>query len=162
LLMTSSFFLPSVLFAAFFSKDDLGQYNLATRILEIPLNLIGYSFQMVYYQRASVDTPDRRLQLYWRALRWMVGVFAPGFFLLAVIAPHLFGLVFGSQWFEAGRLCSWLSPIAAMRLFFTSQCALLFVQRRLNLDLLISFLLFLAQVGGVAIGYYGFHSLQAS
>ncbi len=158
-LMAMSLFFPSILFAAFFSKADLGQFNLSSRVFEIPINLIGYTFSTVYYRHASGVAAEDRQKLFKKSLYTLTLLFVPAFVLVATLGPLLFTWFFGEPWRSAGELTRWISPYTCARLLFVSQAPLLLVQRKLNLDLLISALLLIAQLTGFAIGYWHFNSL---
>lgn len=161
-LLTGSIFLPSVVIAYLYSKQELGQFNLASRVLEIPINLIAYTFSVVYFQHSAAIAPEGRIILFWKSIKHLGLVFIPAFVTLSLLGPWVFGIVFGSQWELAGVIAQWLSPFTALKLLFMSQSSLLLVQRKLTVDLLISSLLFVTQLGGILIGYYFFDSLIVS
>lgn len=160
LLTSLAIFLPSILFSIWFEKAQLGQYSLATRVFEIPINLFGWAFATVYYQHSSNLTKSDRIQLFWKSLKGLSLLFAPAFVIAAIWGAQIFSLVFGATWNEAGQLAVGLAPFTAMRLFYLSQSTSLLVQRKLNLDLAVSTLLFLTQMSGFAIGYLYFGSVR--
>ena len=160
-LVAFSMFFPSILIAANFEKAELGYYNLASRVFDIPINLIGYTFSTVYYKHTSTSSAPYRLKLFWKSLKLLAMVFLPAFFIASVWGPSIFKIVFGVQWAQSGVLAQWMAPLTAMRLFFISQSTLLLVQRKLGLDLGISLGLFVAQISGFLIGNYYYHSILA-
>lgn len=151
-LMVMALFLPSVLFAEYFDKEKLGQFNLAQRVFEIPIILIGYTFSTVYYQHAQKTLKEDRLALFWRTSRKLLMIFVPPILLVGFTGAYLFPILFGQQWGLAGHLALWLAPYTAIRLMFVAQGPLLYVERRLRLDLMISGLLFISQIGGFYLG----------
>jgi hypothetical protein len=55
------------------------------------------------------------VELYWATIRQLMRIALPAFGVVAASAP-LFGLVFGSQWHEAGLVAAALAPFYATQL----------------------------------------------
>ncbi len=149
---TMSVFLPSIFLERFFGKEELGHYNLASRMFDAPVLLIGYSFYTVYYQHSARQEGAERLPLFWKSLRLLFIIFVPAMLGAGLAGPYLFPLVFGPNWTSAGQLAPWLALYSAIRLLFVSQWPLLMVQRRLGLELILMALLFVSQLGGLFLG----------
>ncbi len=160
LLSTGAGQLLSLLFAHFFSRADLGQYSLATRVLEAPINLIANTFSTVYYQTVASRSLAERQRLFLRSLKGLGLAFAGPILLLALTGPWLFSWIFGANWVIAGMLAQVLSVLTLFRLLFISQSSVLLIQRRLTIDLWISAFMFAAQVGGFALGLVYFGTMQ--
>lgn len=151
-----AFYASSFLYNVAFTKELLGFFNLATRLLEMPINLIGFNFSTVYYRFVSQKELGEKRRLFWKSLRLLIAVFAVPFLVLGLWSPEIFAFVFGEPWRFAGELAQWLVPFGFVRLLFVTQSTLFLVERRLKLDLAISVLLFSAQILGFAIGYFGY------
>ncbi len=110
LLNSISWQLPTFLLSAFFSSAVVGYYALGTRLLRMPMSLIGSAIAQVFFQRAAeakengslamvVESAFRRLV--------MIGMFP--LLLLTIIGRDLFIVVFGANWAEAGVYAQILS-----------------------------------------------------
>lgn len=161
-LLLFSMYLPSLLFAHYYDKDILGHYNLVSRVFEMPIILIANTFSTVYYQHTSKMDLDERRRLFWSSTRTLIMIFAPIFIVTAIWSRELFPFIFGEQWGTAAEFSRWLAVFTMLRLLFVTQAPLLIVQRKMNMDLFISLVLFGTQVGGFLIGYSWFNSPHAS
>jgi O-antigen/teichoic acid export membrane protein len=96
----------------FFSKTILGWYAFSYRILKVPAAFIGAAVFQVYFQRASTLKNDGKglQQLTKKLYLQLFSVGLPIFTILAIFAPQLFSLIFGKDWFEAGRIAQLISP----------------------------------------------------
>lgn len=103
LLNNTSWQLPSFLLSAFFSSTVVGYYALGTRVLRLPMSLIGSALGQVFFQRASVAIIEGDLDiLVERTFRWLVQIGLFPMLLLTIIGKDLFVFVFGAPWAEAG------------------------------------------------------------
>ncbi|WP_029898485.1 lipopolysaccharide biosynthesis protein [Desulfohalovibrio reitneri] len=104
--------IPVILAAAFFGDSQAGQYALAARASTFPAGLLSMSAGQMFYREAVADV--RRMgrigQPLFRMVRFSLVVGVPGYLLLALLAPWLFGPVFGAEWTEAGRVTAVLAP----------------------------------------------------
>jgi lipopolysaccharide exporter len=110
LLNSISWQLPTFLLSAFFSSAVVGYYALGTRLLRMPMSLIGGAIAQVFFQRAAeakaegtlavvVETAFRRLV--------MLGMFP--LLMLTIVGQDLFVVVLGENWAEAGIYAQILS-----------------------------------------------------
>ncbi len=111
----------------------VGFYSFAYRILKAPVGLIGSAFQQVFYQRLSnaynqgENIQPHIISIYKRLA--IIGL--PGFTILFIFTPQIFGFIFGENWREAGEIAQilipWLllnfiaSPVACVTLIFKRQ-----------------------------------------
>ena len=103
LINNTSWQLPSFLLAAFFSSTVVGYYALGTRVLRLPMSLIGSALGQVFFQRASVAKIEGDLDtLVEKTFRWLVQIGLFPMLLLTIIGKDLFVFVFGDPWAEAG------------------------------------------------------------
>ena len=119
LLNTSSNLLPVLLLAYFFNPVIVGLYTLGSRILAVPMGLIGDAVSRVFYPRAV--EARRAGDLDYVTLKMFNALLSLGFvpiLLIAVVAPDLFKIVFGAEWVIAGEYVRWLSVF--MLLIFVS------------------------------------------
>ena len=104
--------LPVMLLTSFFSSKVAGLYSLALMAVMLPTGLISNAIGQVFYQRIS-DAYNKKESLYPYTVRLVKGLFFVSiipFGLLFLLAPSLFGLIFGGQWTEAGLYTRILTP----------------------------------------------------
>ncbi|MDU5875204.1 MAG: lipopolysaccharide biosynthesis protein [Actinomyces urogenitalis] len=114
------------LLIAGYSVADLGQFQLAWRVLDAPLILINGAVSRVFFQKLSVIEPGQMRPavrgLIKRAL--VIGVIPFG--AIYALAPWIFPFFFGGQWDSAGGFARALTPWLFM-LLITSPVSNLFV-----------------------------------
>lgn len=104
----------------------VGQFNLAWRILQVPIGLINSAISQVFFQKLARVRPGEMFPLVRvTILRSLVIAIVP-FGLIYLVSPWLFILVFGQQWDMAGDFARALTPWLAMQLV-TSPISTVFV-----------------------------------
>jgi len=157
LLNTVSWQLPAFLLAAFFSTTVVGFYALGTRLLRVPMDLVGRAIGQVFYQRAAEARTEGTLpELVTGVFRRLVlfGMFP--MLVLSVIGRDLFVIVMGNDWAEAGVY----SQILAVWMFFwftASPLSLLYsVLERQESSLVVNVVIFTTRLGSLVVGgWYG-------
>jgi len=95
--------LPVLMLSGFFSPVIAGLYTLGFQMIQMPMSFIGGSIRQVFLQRGAVAKHDGTLpQLTEEICSVLIMIAVMPFLLLGVIGGDLFGLVFGSEWYEAG------------------------------------------------------------
>jgi len=95
--------LPVLMLSGFFSPVIAGLYTLGFQMIQMPMSFIGGSIRQVFLQRGAVAKHDGTLpQLTEEICSVIIMIAVMPFLLLGVIGGDLFGLVFGSEWYEAG------------------------------------------------------------
>jgi len=103
--------IPALLLAIFFTPAIAGYYALATRVVSLPIALIGNSVRQVYFQKAT-EIYNRGEDLFQIFYRTTLNLALLGLFPIAVIiiwGEPLFTFVLGAEWGEAGRFAAILS-----------------------------------------------------
>jgi O-antigen/teichoic acid export membrane protein len=103
---------PLLLLANYFDTKVCGSFALASRMLGVPIALIGQALGMVFLSKASslkADTPKLGTLTECTALS-LFALGLPVFLALFATGPQLFSFCFGAQWEESGRLVRWLVP----------------------------------------------------
>jgi len=101
---------PVILLIHFFGAAAGGLYAFAIRVLQLPMNLVLTALRQVLFQRLSEvqhhggDLRGLFLETTTMLLGLSVAPAVAGF----MLAPWLFGLVFGSDWVIAGEYARWL------------------------------------------------------
>jgi len=103
-----------------FGITILGQYALATSLMEMPMRLFGYSLAGTFYQKAARtyrEEGSRSLgRITRRMMAWIAVVCLPALGLIAWQAEPVFTLVFGEEWAMAGTFASRLAVAYYFRL----------------------------------------------
>ncbi|NPA30695.1 MAG: oligosaccharide flippase family protein, partial [Chloroflexi bacterium] len=105
--------LPLLLSASLFGPQITGWFSFARRIVYGPMSLVGRSVSQVYVGALSeaINRRDRSaLRLFDRLSRRLFLMAVGPFLLLALLAPWLFGWIFGPAWYASGVLVRYLSP----------------------------------------------------
>lgn len=114
---------PSILFNALvvqlpvwaltrLSMSMVGFYNLADRIIQAPLLLVGHSVGQVFYRNATKikeDTEQLKF-LTWKVFRALFYVIIIPAMVLSYWGAPIFAWVFGASWFQAGMIAGFLAP----------------------------------------------------
>jgi lipopolysaccharide exporter len=103
LLNTISWQVPTFLLSAYFSAAVVGFYALGTRVLRLPMNLIGNAIGLVFFERAATARRAGRLaEIVEATFRRLVRLGLFPLLLLTFVGRDLFVVVFGAKWAEAG------------------------------------------------------------
>lgn len=145
----------------FFSKTILGWYAFGYRILKVPAGFIGAAVFQVFFQRASTIKNDRLLlqdmtrKVYLR----MSTVGIPVFLTLGLLAPQLFSLIFGDQWFQAGEIAQVLSPWLFLNFVIAPVAALSIILNKQQTAIWFTVVDTTLRVSAIVIGglYHNYH-----
>ncbi len=145
--------LPLILFSALFSPAIAGLYLLAYRITSRPAGLLSQSIRQVFLSGAATAYRDGRLgEITYKAFYGLTRIgFAPLVF-LGIIAPELFGVLFGAQWTEAGRYVQWMVPWLIASFIASPLTTLNIILERQRFGLFFQATLLVAKLGGMMIG----------
>lgn len=103
--------LPVMLIAAYAIGPEAGYLVLAMQVMQAPMSLIGNAVAQVYLSNA----PDalRRGSLPEFTATMLDGLMKTGvgpLLFAGIVAPEIFGLIFGRNWYRAGELVTWMTP----------------------------------------------------
>ena len=118
--------MPVLFLNSFFGTIVSGHYAICMKALQFPMNLIGNAVSQVFHQRvaklhaAHVDISEFVTETF----KKLFFISVPIFFIM-ICAPLWFGLVFGSQWEEAGWYAVILAPAITLR-FIVSPLSVVF------------------------------------
>jgi O-antigen/teichoic acid export membrane protein len=92
-----------LLLGVFTTAKVVGWFALAMRLMYLPIRLVSASMNQVFYQKAAAAPEVKELEHFVvKILTLMVILVTPLLVLLLFSANWLFGLIFGSNWAEAG------------------------------------------------------------
>ncbi|HET60443.1 MAG TPA: lipopolysaccharide biosynthesis protein, partial [Chloroflexi bacterium] len=153
LLNNISWQLPAFFLSIFFSSEIVGYYALGTRLLRVPMSLIGASIAQVFFQRASEAKSDSTLSLVTEnAFRRLVMLTLFPLLLLTITGSDLFIIFLGENWAEAGVYTQILS-LWMFFWFISSPFSTLFrVLERQEFSLFINIAIFVTRFIALLIG----------
>jgi O-antigen/teichoic acid export membrane protein len=145
--------LPLILLSALFSPAIAGFYLLAYRITNRPAGLLSQSIRQVFLSGAATASREGRLgDITTKAFSGLTRIgFAPLVF-LGIIAPELFGVLFGADWTEAGNYVQWMVPWLIASFVASPLTTLNVVLERQRFGLFFQASLLIAKLGGMLIG----------
>lgn len=103
--------LPVIIIAAMAVGPEAGYLMLATRVMAVPMALIGGAVSQVYLSRAPDELRAGTLGTF--STRILGGLFRAGvgpLLFAGILAPSVFSFVFGQKWERAGELVTWMTP----------------------------------------------------
>jgi O-antigen/teichoic acid export membrane protein len=108
---TASIQLPILVIAAKAVPEEAGYLMMATYVMQAPTALIGAAVGQVYLSNAAIKHRSGELRAF--TLEVLYGLMKTGIaplVLIGVLAPFLFGWIFGESWDRAGILVLWMTP----------------------------------------------------
>ena len=148
----------------FFGAGVLGLYDIITRVLNVPLQMIGRSVSQVFYQKITSDLKEEKpIGPYVKkfSLRLFLFMAIP----MAVIfffGEPLFAFVFGDEYATSGRLASWFSVFFLVRFVYYAQSTLYPATRNIGIELWQNVVFLIVQIGTLIAGYYFFKDFEMS
>ena len=113
LVNTAGLTLTPLLLYHYYGLLPAGLFALTERVMGAPSSLIAGSVAQVYLSDASSlrrEAPERIQSLFWKIIWGQLKVATLPFLFLFTAGPWIFGLVFGSEWIEAGVYARILIP----------------------------------------------------
>jgi len=153
LLNTVSLQIPTMLLSAFFSQTVVGYYSLGTRVIQLPMVLIGGAIGQVFFQRASQALNEGNLGMVVQSTyKRLVSLGLFPLLVLGLIGQEVFVVVLGPQWAEAGVYAQIIS-LWRFFVFVGSPMSILFsVLERQEIGLVFNIILFISRILSLTIG----------
>jgi lipopolysaccharide exporter len=146
--------LPTLLLAFVFTPADVGFYWLSNRLLIVPSALFGETTGAVLSQRLAAMRArgESGAALTTRLFTCLLVLALVPMGVLGVVAPGLFGLVFGPDWSEAGQYARALVPAQLMLFAALPLTQAFFVYEKQELGLLWNLAFLAVSVASFALG----------
>lgn len=155
MLNVSSTMLPLILFATLLSPAVAGLYMLAHRTLSLPLSLIGRSIGQVFHSRAAEAYHQGTLdQLTLNTFRRILQIGLGPLIFIGIIAPEIFGFVFGPQWKQAGVYAQWMVPWLIVQLVVSPLSVVSSVTGHQLGELVSQIVFFVVRIGALLAGTF--------
>lgn len=136
---------PILIMSVYLVTAELGQLMLATRLIGLPMVLLGQSVAQVYIAEAPRRARDGTLHAFTRqTMRTLAKVAAIPILGLGLLSPFLFPIAFGQDWARAGEIVAWLAPWYLVQIIASPVSTALHVLGQLRLSMFI-------QLGGMIL-----------
>lgn len=155
MLNSLSLVLPVPLISMFFGLQAAGQYAVASRIMILPLALIGSSVGDVFHSRLarlSRQHPEGAFSLFSRIVAVLFALVVPPMLLVRYAGERLFGVVLGGEWSVAGEIAAVITPWVLMQFVVSPVSRLVQVYQGQEFKLVYDFLALLSIGGGLILG----------
>lgn len=147
--------LPPIILAAAFTPAAAGLYYLANIVTQKPINLITGANAKVFVSHAPAAYRSGALgTLFSSVYAQTLKVVALPLTLAALLVPHLFGVIFGNQWQDAGLVAMILMPWVLMVALANPVSPIVGITNRQRTALYFEIILAFLRIGGLFIGIY--------
>ena len=146
--------LPILLIASLTAGAEVGYLMLAMQIMQAPMSLIGSSIAQVFLSKAVEEHRQGRLADFTtNTITGLAKVGVGPLIFAGIIAPLLFGFVFGEKWQRAGELVTWMTPWFIFQFLTSPISMVLHVKFQQRLSMMLQVLGLIIRVAFV-VGFY--------
>lgn len=105
--------LPVFIISSFYGASIVGIYNLCTRMLGLPIQLISSSISTIFREKAIKDYFEfgNCLNIFKKTVFSLLLFSLLPLTIVLLFGPYLFSFVFGVKWYDAGVFAQILSPM---------------------------------------------------
>ncbi len=115
LLKSTTLFLPTILFAMLYGPAVAGAFNLAQRILTVPVRFLSTSASQAFLAEAAQRPAAGVMRLFIRTVPRFLALGCVGMAPILLAGPDLFVLLFGEPWRDAGGFAQALVAVQLAR-----------------------------------------------
>lgn len=152
---TFSLQVPVLLLTFFFSESIVGLFALCSRVLNMPMTVVGNAFRQIFYKDAVQSFHVGQVELFQTFVKSFKLLLLIGLVPLLIIlawGPQLFGIVFGAKWEMAGVYAQWLMPWIYVTFIISPLSSILNIKGKLKYNLFIQIVLLAIRVVSLLIG----------
>lgn len=154
--------LPPLMFASLFSPAIAGIYLLAHSVLAMPMYVIGRAVANVFFANAAGANRDGTLSTLVLNIHTKLAQLAmPATLVLLVAGPDIFGVVFGSEWSQAGVFAQLMAPYLYFQFVTSPLSDIADVLEKQVHDMMFQGLLFAARTTALVLGALYFDVIVA-
>lgn len=154
LLNTAGAQVPAILFAMYFGSAVAGAYLLSVRLLSAPISLIGKTLvQALLPDMVEARYMDRLPVMVRKIRRTLTTLSLAPFLIFALIAPLVFGHIFGKNWSEAGAIAGWTAIWIGFQFTYSPLSVVLLAVEAQKLNLIMQSLFFGARLAAIYMCY---------
>ncbi len=150
-----AFSFPVLFINHYYGIASAGLYVLVNRTLNLPAGLLTRNIADVFQSQLadySRNNPAMVKHRFWETAKHLSYMSLPFVFLTVLIAPKLFGVIFGAKWQNAGMLAIALIPWIAAQFIVSPLTRLVFVIGGLSRIVLYDISALIAVTGGFFLG----------
>ena len=151
LLRSATQFSPTIVLAVIYGPGVAGGFDLAQRILTVPVRLISSGASQVFLAETAHRDPSGVRQLFRQTVPRFLVVGIVGMAPIFIAGPFLFATIFGEPWREAGSFAQALAALQLSRFVSVPVSQVFNIFQRQDLDLQSSLLNALAIAAAFAV-----------
>jgi O-antigen/teichoic acid export membrane protein len=136
--------LPNFFFSKAIGNVFLGNYNLSTRMVKTPLDIIGNSTRIVFDQEISFRFGQglQHMDVFFSNFKRLVLIGIIPLLIILFFGPNLFSYVFGNEWIEAGKISQILCPVFFFQFVTSPISGVISIYEKLRFIFIIQFTAF--------------------
>lgn len=144
--------LPVIMIAALAIGPEAGYLMLATRVMTMPMILVGSSVAQVYLAHAPTASRDGKLSDFTADVIIKLVKTGVGPLIFAgIVSPILFPLIFGAAWQRAGYIVAWVTPWCVFQFLSSPISMVMHVRNKQQIMLSLTVLGVVLRVGSLAL-----------
>lgn len=148
--------LPNFFIFSFFGASILGVFDIITRVLNMPITMIGRSVSQVFYQKVAEDYKNGK------PIGGYVKKFSIRLFLFMLVpmsvifffGEPIFAFIFGEEYRISGKLATYFSLFFLIRFVYYSQSTIFSAVGELGVEFRQNIIFIISQLGALIIGCY--------
>lgn len=146
--------LPSIALTTMFGTTIGGYYAITNRVLNAPVAAIGSAFGDVYKNEAfeEKEKTGAYRKVFNKSLKMLLLLGVIPFMILMLTSPFLFKVVFGSKWYQAGIMSSYMTPMYLAKFIAVPLSFALIISKKHNQNLLLQIILLIGAITSFIIG----------
>lgn len=154
LLNVVSIELPQILLLSLFNPTIAGLYLLSQKVLGVPLRIIGQSISQVLYGNIKEQIRNGKIaKTTTRIVLLLLSIVVIPTIIVLFWAPQIFNLVFGNEWYEAGRYASVLIISIAAQFLYSPISLVLIATNGQRINFIIQCIMLLVKSLAIFTGY---------
>ena len=146
--------LPVFMLSAFAGTSVVGLYNLSSRILGLPIQVIGGAVGNVFRQKASISYHNEGncSYIFLKTLKLLIILAVLPYGMVLFFGENIFAFVFGAEWREAGKFAQILIILYFLNFITGPLSYMYFISDKLKEDFLIRIPMILSMTIGLYFG----------
>nr|WP_246378666.1 oligosaccharide flippase family protein [Halomonas fontilapidosi] len=162
LLNSSGSQLPPLIFSAMFGSWVVGLYALASRILKLPMTVLGGAIGKVYFSNMAQAKANGTLAAHVeKGAVVLLELSLPAALVFMLFSPAFFSWVFGEDWKVAGEISRWMVPWILFQFLSSPLSVVYFVLEKERLGLFFQAVMFSLRAAAILLGYMYFDFMGA-
>ncbi|MCO7251755.1 oligosaccharide flippase family protein [Pseudoalteromonas sp. Ps84H-4] len=154
---TGSQQVPVIMISSLFSAGIAGFYSVASRVLIMPVNVVGTAFGQVYFQKTSkLKSSNEIAQITLAVQKKLIFLAIVPFSVILAYGDLLTAILLGDSWIIAGQYMQYFSFWLYL-VFITSPITNLYATlEKQKLAMYFNFIAFISRLTAIFIGFYFF------